>query len=43
MARLYAHYTAGFARIERRRIVLTADDFTLRAGHADGALMDKTV
>ncbi|KAJ5833056.1 ClpP/crotonase [Penicillium riverlandense] len=33
----------GFARIEGRRVVLTADDFTLRAGHADGALMDKTV
>ena len=26
-----------------RRVVFTADDFTFRAGHADGALMDKTV
>ncbi|OJD36633.1 propionyl-carboxylase [Diplodia corticola] len=26
-----------------RRILLTADDFTLRAGHADGATSDKTL
>ena len=33
----------GFGRLRGRRIVFTADDFTLRAGHADGALMAKTV
>jgi hypothetical protein len=26
-----------------RKIVFTADDFSIRAGHADGALMEKTV
>jgi hypothetical protein len=33
----------GFCKIRGRRILLTADDFTLRAGHADGALMLKTM
>jgi hypothetical protein len=33
----------GFGKIRGRRILLTADDFTLRAGHADGALMLKTM
>ena len=33
----------GFARIRGRTIILTADDFTIRAGHADGALMPKTI
>lgn len=34
---------AGFGAIKGRRVLLTADDFTLRAGHADGALMAKTL
>ncbi|KAF1850132.1 propionyl-CoA carboxylase-like protein [Cucurbitaria berberidis CBS 394.84] len=33
----------GFGRLRGRKIVFTADDFSIRAGHADGALMDKTV
>ncbi|KAL2391753.1 Propionyl-CoA carboxylase beta chain [Exophiala dermatitidis] len=33
----------GFGAIKGRRVLLTADDFTLRAGHADGALMAKTL
>ena len=33
----------GFGKIGGRRVLLTADDFTLRAGHADGALMAKTL
>ena len=33
----------GFAKIRGRKIILTADDFTIRAGHADGALMPKTI
>ncbi|KAF2638721.1 propionyl-CoA carboxylase-like protein [Massarina eburnea CBS 473.64] len=33
----------GFGRLKGRKIVFTADDFSIRAGHADGALMDKTV
>ncbi|ETN39475.1 uncharacterized protein HMPREF1541_05699 [Cyphellophora europaea CBS 101466] len=33
----------GFGRVGGRAVLLTADDFTLRAGHADGALMPKTV
>ncbi|OQV01258.1 Carboxyl transferase domain-containing protein [Cladophialophora immunda] len=33
----------GFGNIRGRRVLLTADDFTLRAGHADGALMAKTL
>lgn len=33
----------GFGRINGRPVLLTADDFTLRAGHADGALMPKTI
>ena len=34
---------AGFGKIRGRKVMLTADDFTLRAGHADGALMPKTL
>ncbi|KAF1808010.1 propionyl-CoA carboxylase-like protein [Eremomyces bilateralis CBS 781.70] len=33
----------GFGKLRGRTIVFTADDFSIRAGHADGALMDKTL
>ncbi len=33
----------GFGTLRGRRIVFTADDFSIRAGHADGALMEKTI
>lgn len=33
----------GFGKLRGRPIVFTADDFSIRAGHADGALMAKTV
>lgn len=33
----------GFGRLRGRAVVFTADDFSLRAGHADGALMAKTL
>lgn len=33
----------GFGLLRGRKIVFTADDFSLRAGHADGALMEKTI
>ncbi|KAH8805878.1 carboxyl transferase [Xylogone sp. PMI_703] len=33
----------GFGTLGGRRILFTADDFSLRAGHADGALPEKTV
>lgn len=33
----------GFGLLRGRKIVFTADDFSIRAGHADGALMDKTL
>lgn len=33
----------GFGTIHGRKILLTADDFSLRAGHADGAVAAKTV
>ncbi|KAI9724284.1 MAG: hypothetical protein M1828_003708 [Chrysothrix sp. TS-e1954] len=32
----------GFGKLNGRRIVFTADDYSLRAGHADGALWEKT-
>jgi acetyl-CoA carboxylase carboxyltransferase component len=32
----------GFGKLRGREVVFTADDFTLRAGHADGALWAKT-
>ncbi|OBT89050.1 hypothetical protein VE02_02165 [Pseudogymnoascus sp. 03VT05] len=32
----------GFGALRRRKVVFTADDFSIRAGHADGALMQKT-
>jgi acetyl-CoA carboxylase carboxyltransferase component len=33
----------GYGRLDGRKIVFTADDYTLRAGHADGALWEKTL
>lgn len=33
----------GFGTVAGRRVVFTADDFSLRAGHADGAIWAKTV
>jgi acetyl-CoA carboxylase carboxyltransferase component len=33
----------GFGMLNGRKIVFTADDFSIRAGHADGALMEKTI
>jgi acetyl-CoA carboxylase carboxyltransferase component len=33
----------GFGLLRGRKIVFTADDFSIRAGHADGALMEKTI
>jgi acetyl-CoA carboxylase carboxyltransferase component len=37
------NWDQGFGKIRGRTVLLTADDFTLRAGHADGALMAKTL
>ncbi|RAH75385.1 acyl-CoA carboxylase subunit beta [Aspergillus aculeatinus CBS 121060] len=33
----------GMGRLRGRRMLLTADDFTLRSGHADGASHEKTI
>jgi acetyl-CoA carboxylase carboxyltransferase component len=33
----------GFGRLRGREVVFTADDFSLRAGHADGAIWAKTM
>jgi acetyl-CoA carboxylase carboxyltransferase component len=33
----------GFGKLRGRKVVFTADDFSIRAGHADGALMEKTI
>lgn len=33
----------GFGSVGGRRVVFTADDFSLRAGHADGAIWAKTL
>ncbi|KAF1356767.1 carboxyl transferase, partial [Delphinella strobiligena] len=33
----------GFGKLEGRKVLLTADDFSIRAGHADGALALKTI
>ncbi|MCJ1449347.1 MAG: hypothetical protein MMC23_009867 [Stictis urceolatum] len=33
----------GFGLVDRRKILFTADDFSLRAGHADGATAYKTI
>lgn len=33
----------GMGRLRGRRVLLTADDFTLRSGHADGASHEKTI
>ncbi|KAF2802261.1 uncharacterized protein BDZ99DRAFT_483000 [Mytilinidion resinicola] len=33
----------GFGKLRGRKIVFTPDDFSIRAGHADGALTEKTI
>ncbi|TGO13447.1 hypothetical protein BTUL_0069g00140 [Botrytis tulipae] len=33
----------GFGLLRGRKILFTADDFSIRAGHADGALTEKTI
>ena len=33
----------GFGTLKGRKVVFTADDFSIRAGHADGALVEKTI
>jgi acetyl-CoA carboxylase carboxyltransferase component len=33
----------GFGLLRGRKVVFTADDFSIRAGHADVALMEKTI
>ncbi|OQU96213.1 Carboxyl transferase domain-containing protein [Cladophialophora immunda] len=33
----------GFGLLDGRRVIITADDYTIRAGHADGAISAKTV
>lgn len=33
----------GFGLLGGRKIILTADDYSIRAGHADGAISEKTV
>lgn len=33
----------GFGTVRGRRVLFTADDFSLRAGHADGAIWGKTI
>ena len=33
----------GFGKLDGRQIVFTADDFSIRAGHQDGNLMEKTL
>ena len=33
----------GFGTLRGRKVVFTADDFSIRAGHADGALVEKTI
>ena len=33
----------GSGTIGTRRVLVTADDYSIRAGHADGAMKDKTV
>ncbi len=37
------NFVSGLARINDRKVAIAADDFTIRAGHADGALASKTV
>ncbi|KAL6154555.1 hypothetical protein ACJBU6_07804 [Exserohilum turcicum] len=33
----------GFGKLRGRKIVFTTDDFSIRAGHADGSMMEKTI
>ncbi|KAJ2982109.1 hypothetical protein NUW58_g6516 [Xylaria curta] len=33
----------GYGRLNGRKVLFTADDYTLRAGHADGGLIEKTL
>ena len=43
VAYLPSNNVQGFGLLRGRKIVFTADDFSIRAGHADGALAEKTI
>lgn len=38
-----ANFIAGKATVEQRPVIVAADDFSIRAGHADGAVWGKSV
>ena len=39
----YSCLELGFGLLGGRKVIITADDYSIRAGHADGAISDKTV
>lgn len=40
---MFIYVGIGFALLKKRKVVFTADDFSIRAGHADGSTYEKTV
>ena len=38
-----ANFISGTAKVNTRDVVIAADDFSIRAGHADGAVWGKSV
>jgi acetyl-CoA carboxylase carboxyltransferase component len=38
-----ANFISGLAKVNSRDVVIAADDFSIRAGHADGAVWGKSV
>jgi acetyl-CoA carboxylase carboxyltransferase component len=38
-----ANFISGTAKVNQRDVVVAADDFSIRAGHADGAIWGKSV
>lgn len=38
-----ANFISGTAKVNQRDVVIAADDFSIRAGHADGAVWQKSV
>lgn len=38
-----ANFIAGKATVQKRPVIVAADDFSIRAGHADGSVWGKSV
>lgn len=39
----YRNSVTGWGKVDGRKVFITADDFSVRGGHADGGIMNKPI